>query len=348
MAFRVNDKNSTGEIASIGLMRGIASAMVCFFHLSYGNERLLPDSSLVKMTGKWGWAGIQIFFIISGFVIPYSMYVKNYAVSNMGTFLKKRIIRIEPPYIVSIILVLVLGYVSTLMPFYRGGPFHIDWLNVAGHIAYINVFTGARWLQDVYWTLAIEFQYYILIALAFGLVASKKQYLRILFFLLFTASLLLKPVLSSSFIFGFATYFILGILLFQYYCRISTDTEFWSLLFITISVSYYFEGPLLTGLSVVTVCMIALIKKVHPVFAFLGAISYSLYLIHIPVGGRIINITEAFIHSTHGKELMVFVAFAFCILAAYLYYLIIEKRFKILSSKIGYRKNTQPSVAGSI
>jgi peptidoglycan/LPS O-acetylase OafA/YrhL len=337
MVFRINDKNSAGEIASIGLMRGIASAMVCFFHLSYGNERLLPDSSLVKTTGKWGWAGVEIFFIISGFVIPYSMFVKNYTRKNISAFLKKRIIRIEPPYIVSIILVLFLGYISTLMPFYRGVPFHVDWMNVAGHVAYINVFTRAKWLQDVYWTLAIEFQYYILIAIAFGMVASKKLFLRILFFLLFTASLLLKPVLPY-FIFGFANYFIMGILLFQYYCKISSDAEFWLLLLINTAVSYYFEGALLTALSLVTITMIMLIKKVHPVFAFLGTISYSLYLIHIPVGGRIINIAEVFIPGTHGKEIMVFVAFAFCIFAAYIYYLFIEKRFKILSSKIGYKK----------
>ena len=346
MSFRINDSNSKGEIASIGLMRGLASAMVCFFHLSYGNERLLPDSSLVKMTGKWGWTGVEVFFIISGFVIPYSMFLKNYTLLNISAFFKKRVIRIEPPYIVSIILVLSLGYISMLMPFYRGAPFLIDWLNVAGHIAYMNVFTGDKWLQDVYWTLAIEFQYYILIAVAFGLVASKKLLLRLLFFSLFTASLLLKPLLPL-FIFGYATYFIMGILLFQYYCRISTDAEFWILLVITTAVSFYLEGAMLTALSVFTIAMIAFVKKVHPAFVFLGAISYSLYLTHIPVGGRVINIAEAFIHNTYGKELMVFVAFALCILTAYLYYIVIEKRFKILSSKIGYKKQIQPALAAN-
>ncbi|MDR3715393.1 MAG: acyltransferase family protein, partial [Puia sp.] len=87
---------SAREISSIELLRGIASAMVCYFHLARGNERYLPDTSIVRRMGDWGWTGVEIFFVISGFVIPYSMFVKNYSAGNFLAFLKKRIIRIEP------------------------------------------------------------------------------------------------------------------------------------------------------------------------------------------------------------------------------------------------------------
>ena len=231
------------------------------------------------------------------------------------------------------------------MPFYRGHPFHIDWWNVAGHVAYLNVFTGAKWLQDVYWTLAIEFQYYILIAVVYGLLISKNIYLRLLFFILFMASFWLRPFLpSSTYIFSFAPYFILGILLFQYYCSIISSIESWLLLLLTVGVLYSYDGPVLTSIAVITIVLIAFVKKVHPVFIFLGAISYSLYLVHIPMGGRFISIAVRLLPaSVHTKEALVFAALGFCLLTAWVYYTLIEKRFKLLASKIGYTEKIVPA-----
>src|ERR1700712_4724969 len=89
----------TTELKSIEFLRGIASAMVCFFHLSCGNPEFLSDNNLLKRIGSIGWSGVEIFFVISGFVIPYAMYKKQYNINNFFSFLRKRIIRIEPPYL---------------------------------------------------------------------------------------------------------------------------------------------------------------------------------------------------------------------------------------------------------
>src|SRR5580765_3271068 len=121
------------QIQSVELLRGIASAMVCYYHLARGNADFLPDQNIVKRSATWGWSGVEIFFVISGFVIPFAMFQKKYTIRNFLTFLKKRIIRIEPPYIISILLVVFLNFVSTLSPYYRGAAFHIDWANLFGH-----------------------------------------------------------------------------------------------------------------------------------------------------------------------------------------------------------------------
>lgn len=318
-------------------MRGIAASLVCFFHFTNGNVRLLPGDNIVRLTCWWGCTGIEMFFIISGFVIPYSMYVKNYTLADIGTFMLKRIVRIEPPYLVSVALVLVLGYVSAAMPFYRGAPFAPDWKNILGHIAYLNVFTGQKWLQDVYWTLAIEFQFYIIMALCYGFLTSKKMAVRLLFTLIFAGCLVLLPD-SAQFIFTHVTYFLTGILLFQYYCRICTDTEFWCLMPLTLAATLYLKGSEFFILSVCTVLPVVFIKKIHPVFVFLGSISYSLYLIHIPVGGRIINIAEVLFQSVYARQAAVLLAYAVCIGFAWLFYRFVEKRFKDASSAIGYNK----------
>jgi peptidoglycan/LPS O-acetylase OafA/YrhL len=324
-----------GEISSIVLLRGIASLMVCLFHLGFGNPLYLPENNWLRQISSFGWTGVEIFFVISGFVIPYSMFVKQYTTRDFWAFLKKRIIRIEPPYLVSIVLVISLNYISTLSPYYRGAPYHPDWGNIAGHVAYLNVFTGGKWVNDVYWTLAIEFQYYILIALTFRFVVAKNRFLRLGFFAAFGVSSVLLAE-NLHFIFAFATYFMLGILLFQYLCKIISQTEFLLVALALFAFSAYRQGIMLTGISLGTVLIILYVKRFPSWLRFFGTISYSLYLIHIPFGGRIINLSENFFHSTSMRMVVIFVTFVVTIIFAALYYRFIEKPFKLRAAMIKY------------
>jgi len=327
------------EIPSIGLLRGLASAMVCYYHLAHENHRLLPPESIVKQSGAWGWAGVQVFFIISGFVIPYSMFVNNYSHQKVWIFLKKRIIRIEPPYLISIVLVLLLNYVSTLSSNYQGQPFKIDWANVAGHIAYLNIFTGQKWLQDVYWTLAVEFQFYLLIAAVYGLVVSKNIFYRLTFCLGFL-SLMFLNFTAKGFIIPYTAYFMLGIFLFQYYCNIIKRNEFWTLIILGFCSLLYLQGWEMASISAVSICIIAFVKNVPAFFRLLGTVSFSLYLVHIPIGGRINNLAVGLTDNLHLREAAVFVAFAVSVFAAWLFYNMVEKQFKRLSAHVKYNKAT--------
>jgi peptidoglycan/LPS O-acetylase OafA/YrhL len=298
----------------------------------------------------WGWAGVEIFFVISGFVIPYAMFQKKYTLKNFPVFLKKRIIRIEPPYLISIVLVLLLNFVSTLSPYFRGAPFSVDWYNLACHVAYLNIFTDQLWLNPVYWSLAIELQYYLLIALAFTLVISEKIYLRIVFFAVFGA-LTFLPLPENKFIFIYAGFFLAGNLLFQIACGIITKMEFWGLLLITIVLLWYRHGMGMTVIALSTLAIIAFIDKIPRFFRFLGHISYSLYLLHVPIGGRIINISERFVQNQMMREIFVGIIFVVCILVSAMFYKYIEKIFKRLSSNIKYKDKKKvaidPVIAGN-
>ena len=329
------------EIQSIELLRGIAAAMVCFFHLTWGSPTFLPEKNIVREIGAYGWTGVEIFFVISGFVIPYSMFVKNYSIGNFFIFLKKRVIRIEPPYLISILAVLSMNFVSSLSPFYRGAPFHLDWVNIASHLAYLNAFTGGKWLNDAYWSLAIEFQYYLIIALVFQLIVSKNRYSRLIFFIVFNGSVFLAHD-YNRFIFSYAEYFVVGILLFQYLCKIISRAEYSILTLITLSLLFYKEGWILTSLIVATLLIIVYVDKVPYFLRYLGIISYSFYLMHIPIGGRIINLGENFVHSVFLRECLVFVAFFVSIIASAYYYKIFERTFKTISSSIKYGDHVPP------
>ena len=311
--------------------------MVCFYHSTWGVQDYLPATSTIRRIGTYGWTGVEIFFVISGFVIPYSMFIKNYRIEDFFIFLKKRVIRIEPPYLISILFVLLLNFVSTLSPYYRGAPFHLDWVNIASHLAYLNVFTGGTWLNVVYWTLAIEFQYYLIIALVFQLIVSKNRYYRIIFFIIFSTSALLDHT-QFRFIFSYSAYFIVGILLFQYLCKIISRTEYLILTAITLSLIYYKEGWILTSIPLATVLVIVYVNNVPYFLRYLGLISYSFYLIHSPVGGRILNFSENFVHSVFLRECIVFVSIFVCVIVSAFYYKFFEKAFKNISSSIKYDK----------
>lgn len=318
------------------MLRGIAALMVSFFHFTWGSGgSYLPLSNILMGIGLQGWMGVEIFFVISGFIIPYSMFVNDYSLDKIFIFLKKRIIRIEPPYLISVALAIVLNYISTLSPFYRGAPFKPDWWNALGHVAYLNAFTGQPWLNPVYWTLNLEFQYYLLIALLFSLVVSPKWYRRLLFFAGFIVASLVAPR-NDSFIFYYAGYFLAGIVLFQFYCRIIGKTEFLVLLLATCGVLFYRQGIILFLLTGATVSVILFVKKVPAFMKWLGMISYSLYLLHPLIGGRVMNLTDAIVHNQTLRSIMVFVALAVSVASAALYYRFIEKPFKSRAAMIKY------------
>jgi peptidoglycan/LPS O-acetylase OafA/YrhL len=163
-------------------LRGIAALGVAWFHFTNGNGKFLPVG-ILKSSGSYGWLGVDIFFVISGFVLPYSLFRARYRPSavNYGRFLWKRVSRLDPPYLASIVLVVGLGYLSAILPGYRGLPPMFSWKPILLHLGYLNAFFRAPWLNIVYWSLAIEFQYYLLIGLLFPLIRSENRAVRLIF-----------------------------------------------------------------------------------------------------------------------------------------------------------------------
>ena len=56
-------------------------------------------ASYLAPIGAYGWLGVDVFFVISGFIVPYAMLRAGYTLSAWPTFILKRLIRVEPPYL---------------------------------------------------------------------------------------------------------------------------------------------------------------------------------------------------------------------------------------------------------
>lgn len=327
------------KIIALDSLRGIAALMVCIFHFT-NDTTFLPSDTILHLIGKNGWSGVQLFFLISGFVIPYSLHKVDYSYQNCfylsKRFLARRFIRIEIPYFVSILLVLFVGYLYAISPYYKGNGFELDFENIFLHLFYLNSFFDKPFLSSVYWTLGIEFQFYLLMIFIFPLLI--KRSIRFIFILLFWYGLSFVFA-DVHLIFGYMPYFGLGILLFRNYIKVEKQNYFYFTAILLLSVSL-FESRV----SFFVVLIAFLIVYFKPNFsfwgsAFLGTISYSLYLIHLSIGGRMISLTALFTQNIYFRIISVLIIVLICICASYIYYLLIEKPSLNLAKKTHEQKN---------
>ena len=148
------------RLAVFDALRAVAAIAIVALHVTSATGAV-SATSLGRYFARLD-VGVTIFFVISGFIVPYSMMRGGYTIAAWPTFMVKRLVRLEPPYLASILLILALGAFDAV----RGFP--PDWtaMQIAGHLGYANAFLGLPWLNAPYWSLAVEFQFYILMGLA--------------------------------------------------------------------------------------------------------------------------------------------------------------------------------------
>lgn len=319
-------------LSSVTLIRGIAALAVSLFHFTKGF--FVTDASVAEVLLPYAWIGVEVFFVISGFVIPYALLRVPIKLKHYGGYLLKRLVRIEPAYLASIALILILNYISTLFPIYQGNPFSISGFTILLHMGYLVEFFDGRWLNPVYWTLAIEFQYYLVIGVLLIIWNRNQKYLTIATLFLFFA-LSFIPQDTVKFL-KHTDIFTIGIVCAFYKKEYIDKILFISLVGLVGAVIYLHHSYVITILSVGATLGIAFLNKFSnfKLLIFFGNISYSLYLLHIPVGGRVINLSKRFPLGDYGKFFAIFIALVVSILAAWLFYILIEKPSHRLSRKI--------------
>ncbi len=151
------------QILGLDLIRCAAAVLVMFYHYccylpvwfwGYSREPFEPTISYRALQPyTWfGWVGVEIFFVISGFVIAYS----SREATPKG-FLKSRFLRLFPTLwicsTISFVVVLLFGHVRT-------GFLISEWL----HSLVLAPWTH-YWVDGSYWTLPIEISFYAIVFL---------------------------------------------------------------------------------------------------------------------------------------------------------------------------------------
>jgi peptidoglycan/LPS O-acetylase OafA/YrhL len=338
---RGDSAGGPNRLQILDALRGLAALGVCALHFA-SREDAMPIS-LVRNAAQIGWYGVPMFFVISGFIIPYSLKRNGYRLMDYGKFLLKRIIRLDPPYLVSILLCIVLGYLASATPGYSGPAFRPSVLQVILHLGYLNVFFGYPWLNGIYWTLAIEIQYYVVIGLLFPLIASPRREVR-------TAILGLVAVLAflssdGRFIVPWLFLFLIGIITFEFHCGMVDRSVYLLWLASFAAGASYVNGPAVAASGVATSLLLAFVKIKSPAFLlFFGEISYSLYLVHLPLGNRVINLGLRYAHSPLSKVALEIIAFVIVTSTAWLLYKYVEKPSQRWSSTISFKTKSKPKL----
>lgn len=148
------------HVAGIDLLRFAAAFMVMVDHYTYrgwGEEKGLlvfgdawPTLRSLAPATWFGWVGVEIFFVISGFVIAYSAQK-----STAFQFLRSRVLRLMPAIWICASVTLAVLFFADGQPL---APLVKGWLKAAFFFVAPN-----GWIDSVYWTLVIEVIFYAIV-----------------------------------------------------------------------------------------------------------------------------------------------------------------------------------------
>ena len=280
-------RDRTQRLSGVDALRGVAAMSVCLCHFTVGSPTFLSDASWIKQVGAFGGTyGVHVFFVISGFIIPFSLARAHYRLADAPRYILRRIARIDPPYLVSLMVALLIALVLDRLPNSHAPPFP-RWYHILGHVGYLNGLLGWPWAVSVYWTLAIEFQYYLCVALCFPLLFSSSKWVSTATILVWSTAGFFLP--AWTLVFRFGSLFATGFILCRYVEGRNSGRETLVLLALDSACLWQVFGWPAVPVALLTALGICRWTNPSREWLFLGKISYSLYLIHPLIGFHIIN-----------------------------------------------------------
>jgi peptidoglycan/LPS O-acetylase OafA/YrhL len=283
-------QKSATHFDQIDFLRGAASLFVAFFHFT---SYFLPSSNAFAQFFHFGYLGVDTFFFISGFVLPMSLARANFVLSadSFKQTLLKRIIRIEPAYWASIALMCFKDVLTACILSWNS--FHLPPMytveNFFYHIFHISAIMDQDWIRGIYWTLAVDWQFYIFGILAFALINRSEWWLRYPFY---AACVVLQWFFWVKWLPFHILPFLGGIIYFHYWKGYIKKIELgvlWAALLYVVQWKMGWNHFAVLALSAI---ILVIPRKNWAWESYLGKISYSFYLTHVLSGWFMLTITE--------------------------------------------------------
>lgn len=359
--------NSTYFIPEIDGLRFYAIITVVIFHLNtaFSREIGLDDLGLSILGGQntlgspaW-WLvrldlGVKVFFSISGMVLSLPFlryYVLNGPKIKLGDYFCRRLTRLEPPFVISLVLflgvhtLLLDKQLLDLLPHFLAGLVYL----------HVFIYEYPNPINPVTWSLETETQFYILVPVFFALLFLRKSKIWTVVIILvsFATFVWLKGYIIhhgvtrlGSSIFAYFNNFLVGIFVAWLYMKyqefVSRKNKIWDLLgLMAILGQFYFYKPQHHYLNhilfnaFVLLMMLATFKGTlmnwfftRPVVYIIGGMCYSIYLLHYAFFHLLVKYTASL--TTEGSYAMnlliqILIAIPVVLLVSSAFYLLLEK-----------------------
>ena len=312
---------------------------------TYGWYEMPKFFQIIHLFGiNYGHLGVALFFLISGFVIPFS--IERF---SRIQFLIARFFRIWPTYMVGLSCSLI-GLCISIWYFDVTWPYDIR--QILYQILLIRDIFWVPSIDGVSWTLEIEIKFYLISALFLFYCYRKTKIIILLCFVtllafavvIMTADVGLKYMLEMDLV--FITYMLIGTV-FNFHHRrgISTLKLLSSviLIFILFATEWkysflsngYFEGVKNYGLALIIFFIFYMARfkiKTNKILDFFADISYPMYIVHPIIGYTFMSIFlkkyPAF------STLAIIFAFMISIALSYFIHIFVERKTNDFGKKL--------------
>lgn len=315
---------------ALDIVRFFSALAVVLYHYVPRGEA--PNITLLARFTEFGYLGVPIFFIVSGFVIALSAEGRS-----PGKFVISRLVRLYPSYWAGIAFTVIVVLIT--------GSGHYGLTRILANLTMLNDYFNIQNLDDVYWTLQVELKFYGCVYLLLLLGIFQKFRIWLSFWTLAAIAFVILgdvPFMGWFINPGYSCYFIAGVGFFLigkegpnlYNGAVVLVAMVLSAIMAFRQTSEFIPEPehwersVSSGLVVLSFAFFALLAlgrlniQKSGAFVVLGGMTYPLYLIHARAGKAIIDQ----LGSRVSEWVSVVLVILLMLLFSYLIHVFVEKK----------------------